>query len=493
MADGQSLGHRVVHTMKWNTIDKILSQALYAVTGIILANLLPREDFGLVGAVLVFQSFATLFCDSGFSYALIQRKHPTQTDYSTVLWFNLGMALILYILLYLGAPLIARCYHNDLRLIPLSRVMFLSFILNAAAVVQTNRLIKRMDVKPVTVSNNLGLFVGSVVGVAMALYGFGAWALVAQGLALAAVKALVLWMWVDWRPSFVFSWTVLRGFMGVGMGVMGSSFLNVLFNNIYSFFIGHRTSFTSLAYYTQGDKWSKMGISSLSSILTQTFLPVLSGLQDNPSGYSAATSRINRTGAFVLFPFTALIILAAEPMFHALFRTKWDGAIVLFQLLMLRGVFTVLCSLYHNYLLALGRSRLMFNCELLRDIVALVAIVLTLPALPLQTDSDPVYGIRIMLYGQLMASALTWVVTLIVAARKSWSNPVRYIMDLLPYAAVAAAVSLPLVLIQFWLSSPWLMLAVQIPAGIALYIVVCRVCGIYVDLSALSTQYDSDN
>ena len=57
---------RTARTLKWNTIDKFASQLLYAVTGVVLANLLSKEDFGLVGAMLVFQSCSSLFVDSGF-------------------------------------------------------------------------------------------------------------------------------------------------------------------------------------------------------------------------------------------------------------------------------------------------------------------------------------------------------------------------------------------------------------------------------------------
>lgn len=125
----------VARTLKWNVIDRVSSQILYAVTGIVLANMLTQEDFGLVTAILVFQAFASLFVDSGFSSALIQRKEPTRLDYSTVLWFNLGVATLLYVVLFFCAPLIAGVFGGDERLIPLSRVMFLTFILNASAIV----------------------------------------------------------------------------------------------------------------------------------------------------------------------------------------------------------------------------------------------------------------------------------------------------------------------------------------------------------------------
>lgn len=150
--------------------------------------------------------------DSGFSYALIQRKRPTRLDYSTVLWFNMAVATALYAILFLAAPLIADCFKGDQRLVPLSRVMFLSFILNASAIVQTNRLMKCMDVRMVAASNSIGLLAGAVVGIWLAFAGYGAWAIVWQTLTLNGVKSLVLWLTSRWRPLWRFSWASLRSF-----------------------------------------------------------------------------------------------------------------------------------------------------------------------------------------------------------------------------------------------------------------------------------------
>ena len=198
---------KVAHTLKWNVIDKVASQLLYALTGLILANMLSPAEFGVVGAILVFQAFASLFVDSGFSYALIQRKSPTDLDYSTVLWFNMGMAGVVYVGLWFAAPWIMTLFKDaPEELVPLSRVMFLTFILNGSAIVQTNRLMKRMDVKMVAVSNSLGLFAGAIVGIGLALLGYGAWALVWQAVAVAAVKSGVLWLTGKWVPMLRFSW-----------------------------------------------------------------------------------------------------------------------------------------------------------------------------------------------------------------------------------------------------------------------------------------------
>lgn len=254
-------------------VDRLSTQVLYALTGIVLANLLSQDDFGIVGAVLVFQAFASLIVDSGFSYALLQRQRPTRLDYSSVLWFNMFAAAVLYIILYLMAPMIAAWFQNDARIVPLSRVMFLSLIVNASMIVQTNRLMKAMDVRMVAVSNFIGLALGGVAGIWSALAGYGAWAIVWQTLVMAVCKAVVLWTSTRWRPLARFSLSSLKSFLGIGSRMMFTSFLNTVFLNIYSFFIGNRVGMASLGYYTQADRWSKMGVTSITQVLTSTFVP----------------------------------------------------------------------------------------------------------------------------------------------------------------------------------------------------------------------------
>lgn len=440
---GEELKFTVARTIKWNVIDRVMSQLLYAVTGVVLANKLTEEDFGLVGAILVFQAFASLFVDSGFSSALIQRKSPTQLDYSTVLWFNIGAACFIYLILFFSAPLIADIFQGDERLIPLSRVMFLSFIINATAIVQTNKLMKKMDVKMVAVSNSLGLFVSAVVGIYMAVTGWGAWAIVWQTLTLAAVKSAVLWATSGWLPSMSFSWSALRSFFNVGSGMMCSSFLNTVFQNVYSFFIGYKVGLAPLGYYTQADKWSKMGIMSLSQVLTASFLPLLSQVQDDPERYARICGKTHRFTSYLLFPAMGLLMVMATPIFHTLFGDKWDASIILFQILLLRGIFTVLSLLYNNYIISLGKSRLLVVTEVIRDTVAVIAIIVTLPYIGISTPANVVEGVEIFLWGQLAAAVVTWIVALWFVIRVTRRPLGAYLSDIAPYFAQTLLFVLP--------------------------------------------------
>lgn len=422
-----SLKQKTARTLKWNAIDRVSSQVLYAVVGVVLANILSPEDFGLVGALLVFQAFAILFVDSGFGAALLQRKEPTERDYSTVFWFNLAVSIVVYFILFFCAPLIADIFQGDKRLIPLSKVMFLTFILNGLSIVQTNRLMKRMDVKQIAVSNVVALVVSGALGVWLALTGHGAWALVWQSVTLAAVKSAWLWITGGWLPTAGFHLDSLKKIWRVGLSVFSSSTLNTLCQNIYSFIIGAFYSLSSLGLYTQADKWSKMGSASISQVLTSSFVPLLSTVQDDGATFRRYVGRINRFTAFILFPVMLGIATLGAPLFHTLFGSKWDAAIILFQILTVRGIFVVLTSLYSNYLLALGYARRLFAIEVAKDVLTLVAILATV-----WFGSVP-----LLVWGQLVAAVVTYAVSLWILCRATGYRAWEMVRDLMPAMLVS--------------------------------------------------------
>lgn len=428
-----SLKLKTARTLKWNLIDRVSTQVLYAVTGIILARELSQEDFGLIGAILVFQTFALLMVEGGLSYGLIQRKAPTDLDYSSALWFNLSAAGIIYVLLFIAAPWIADIFGGDPRLIPLSRVMFLTFILNASEIVQANRFIKQMNVRPIAIANTVSLTAGGTVGVVMAFNGFGAWSLVCQSVTLSAVKTILLWTMSRWRPLINFSLASIRSLFKVSGGMMLTSFLNTLFLNLYSFLIGNRVGLVSLGYYTQGDKWSKVCIMSTGQVLTSSFLPVLSGVQDDPERFNRLTAKMNRMAAYFIFPIFIGLIVEAPWIFNALFGSKWDGAIILFQLLLVRGIFWVFTSLYTHYLVALGHTGTIARLEIVRDGVAIIGLVLTFPVMGISSPEYPTLGIAYMLMGQIAAGIIAWLLTIVYVHRREAASWTALLSGYVPY------------------------------------------------------------
>lgn len=455
-----SLKLRTARTLKWNTIDRVSSQVIYAVVGVVLANLLSKEDFGLVGALLVFQAFGILFVDSGFGSALLQKKTPTRDDYSTVFWFNLFVGVCVYVILFFCAPLIADIFQGDRRLIPLGRVMFLSFILNGLGLVQTTRLMKTMNVKQIAVANMVGLITSGAVGVWLAVTGWGAWALVWQTVTLAFVKSAWLWATGRWWPELRFSRESFKSIFKLGMSVFSSSMLNTFFLYIYSFVIGAWYSLASLGVYTQADKWSKMGSASISQVLTASFVPLLARFQDDGPNFRRYVSKINRFAAFILFPVMAGIAAVGTPLFHTLFGTKWDAAIVLFQILTVRGIFVVLISLYNNYLFALGHARKLVAVEVIKDSMVMVAILATVWS----------GSLSLLVWGQLIASALTYIIVLVIVSHATGVGVRKMLADLLPFAAAALLMAAVCLGVGEMLPSAVLQLLLMMLTGIVVYV-----------------------
>ncbi|MDE7441961.1 MAG: lipopolysaccharide biosynthesis protein [Muribaculaceae bacterium] len=456
---------KTARSIKWNTIDRVSTQLLYAVVGIVLANLLSERDFGLVGLLLGFQAFANLFVDSGFGTALLQKKGPTERDYSTVFWFNLTVSTVIYVILFFCAPLIAHAFHDEQILIPLSRVLFLTFVINALSIVQTNRLMKRMDVKMLAVANTLGLVISGVVGVWMALAGWGVWALVWQYVALGTVKTAWLWITGKWWPRGGFSWESLRQIYRVGLSVFSSSMLNTVCLQIYTFVIG-ALNFTLLGVYTQADKWSKMSSASVSQILTATFVPLLSGVQDDRPTFLRYMQRVNRFTAFLLFPVMFGLAAIGAPLFHTLFGHKWDAAIPIFQILTLRGIFIVMISLYNNFILSIGAARQLFAVELVKDALIFIAILSTMWS----------GNLTLIVWGQFAASAITYFIVLRMASRITGYPPLRMLSDLLPSLGVAAAMAALCLFMINIPAPPAVRLVATIAVGAVAYILVAKVC-----------------
>ena len=458
------LKRKTARTLKWNTVDRVATQVLYGLSGIVLANLLSKEDFGLVGVLAVFQAFAILFVDSGFGSALLQKKDPDEDDYSTVFWFNLGVSVAVYALLFICAPWIARFFGAP-QLTSMSRVIFLTFVLTGLGIVQTNRLMKRMDVKQIAVADLFALSVSALLGIALAYAGFGAWAIVWQSVVLAGLKSGWLWLTGGWTPRAVFSRRSLRDIRHIGLSVFISQFFNTLFLNIYQFVIGKWYSLTLLANYSQADKWSKMGSASLSQIFTASFVPVLARAQDDPEAYHRYMRRIDRFTALLTFPALILLAACAESIFHFLFGTKWDAAIPLFRILCVRGIGTVFISLYSNFMMTLGHGRRIVAVEVVKDVSTAIALAATVFTMSLEA----------LVWGQLAATAATWIIAGVIAARATGYGAGRLAADMAPFALAAAVaavaawvVPVPQGDVSHWLNLPSLAaLAVQGCAGAA--------------------------
>lgn len=453
-----NLKSKTISSLLWNTIDKVFAQISYAVTGIVLANLLSVEDFGLIGIILAFAAFANIFIDSGFSVALIQKKEITSKDYSTIFLFNLGVSISLYVLLFLAAPSIADFY-GDTRLVALSRVLFFNIILLSLGLVQTSMLMRSMKMRQLTIANIISLTVSGALALFLAFSGYGVWALVIQTLSLSLCRSIVLWIGSRWRPEPVFCKASFRSIFAVGSHVLMSSFINTFFQNIYSLIIGTWYSLKELGYYTQADKWSKMGVMGMSQIIGFSLFPALSSIQQDEERMRRVFGKMNRMTSYLAFPLFIGLVVVAQPLFQLFFGSKWDASILLFQLLTAKGIFFIFTSLLNNYIMATGKTRLIFFLEITKDVLALIAILLTVNI-----------GITALVIGQVVVGVIHYAITAWVTDRHTGYQVQSQLKDMFPYFSLSLLFAIPLLLIQVVIDNHALLLGAQFLIGAGLYI-----------------------
>lgn len=338
------------------------------VTNIVLARLLTPDDFGTIGMLLLFLAIANTFVDSGFGSALIQKKDATQTDFSTVFYINLGLSLVVYAILFFGAPWVARFYDVDI-LRPLLRAQGLVLILHAFSIIQTAILRKKMDFCKLSICNLIGNIVGSIVGIGAALMDYGVWSLVIRTLTVGLVTSLLLWFIGNWKPLLVFSKQSFKELFGFGGFMLLSSLLASFANNVQTLIIGKFFQQGTLGHYTQARQLRSIASDSISSVITQVLYPDFSNNQNDDKTLSSRLDFSVLTISFLTVAIMATCIVIAKPLILLLYGEKWIDCVPYFQLLCVGGCFVSLQDVNINLVAAKGKSKTLFFCNLCKIVV----------------------------------------------------------------------------------------------------------------------------
>ncbi len=227
----ESLKNKTVKGTIWSSVERFSVQGIQFIVMIIMARILTPADYGLVGMLAIFIAISQSLIDSGFSQALIRKQDRTEIDNSTVFYFNIGVGVVLYFLLFFSAPLIARFY-NEPQLIPITRIIGLSLIFNSLAVVQRALLTINLDFKTQAKASFVGAILSGALGITMAYTGFGVWAIVWQQISNLAVVTILLWILSHWKPICAYSWKSFKELFGFGSKLLASGLLDTIFKNI---------------------------------------------------------------------------------------------------------------------------------------------------------------------------------------------------------------------------------------------------------------------
>lgn len=427
-----SLKKKAVASSMWASVQQFGRMGISFVANLVMARLLTPEDYGAVGMLMVFVSLSMIFIDSGFGNALIQKPNPTEEDYSTIFFFNLMVAVVLYFVLYVTAPAISRFYDMDI-LTDMLRVLGLILIINAFSLIQNCRLRKQLNFKVLTISFLTGQTVGAGVGIFMAYKGYGVWSLVMYDILDALIKTLMLWIQCKWKPKFVFRLSSLKELFRFGGFLLANGILMTLRRNVLAIVLGKLYSAKELGMYTQAKKVEHVPVHSISTIIGHVTFPVYSKLQDNTKHLRNVQQRSFNYIAFLSIPLLVLLMVVAEPLVLVLFTDKWVESVPYLQILCFAGIFYSLQEVNGNIVNAMGQSKLFFKWSIVKTATLFLLIFIG--------SFFGIYGLMISFVSQYM---LTYFINAVLATKYTGYSLWMQLKDLVPMfmvSAVAAVVS----------------------------------------------------
>ena len=397
MAD--NLKQKAASGVAWTSIQKFAGMGVSFIAGIILARLLTPEDYGCIGMLSIFMLLAGAFVDGGFASALIQKKRPTQEDYSTIFFFNLGMSLLMYVILFACAPAIARFYKMPI-LSSVLRVQGLVLIINALSLIQSNQLRKQFKFKKIAIVTLITSIVSFSVTIIMAYKGFGVWSLVVMNLLTAFIPAVVYWVTNKWFPLWVFSKASFKELFSFGIFMFLTTIITRICNNIQGLLIGRFYNPATMGYYSKAKSTEEMASTSLSSVIDQVAYPLYSEYQSDKPMLINVIKKLTLSIAYVTFPMMLLLILLAKPVFVLLYSERWLDSVPYFQILCIAGIAICLQGVNYQAIAAIGKSNAMFSWTLVKRAIGLALIVGGLAA----------FGMKGLLVGMVLQSWLIYLI-----------------------------------------------------------------------------------
>lgn len=372
----ESIENKTVQSMAWSTVDKIGTLSLSFLTNLILARILLPEDFGSIAMLNVFIAVADIIVHGGFGVALIQNKKISKLDCSSVFYCNLGIAVVLYSLLFLLAPYIADFY--DLQLLsPLLRAQALILIINSFSTVQLSLLKRELRFKELALRNIASAIIGLALGLIGALLGLGPWSLVVCSLSGGIVGIILLWRASNWRPSWEFSIDSVRRLFGFGGLLMLSSIISTIYDNIQSLIIGKFFTSVDLGYINQAKKLQGVPAGAISSIVSQVTLPIFSSIQDDNNSLKDALKKNIATIQYINMPLMMLLIIIAEPLINILYGARWVASVPYLQILCVSQLINVINPLNLNIICAKGKGNTYLYIQCLKFITAIGIVLIS--------------------------------------------------------------------------------------------------------------------
>ena len=477
----QGLKDKTIKGVGWSAVDNVASYFVSFLVSIVLARLLSPDDYGLLGLIGIFTAISATITTSGFGNALIRKKGATEDDYNTVFIFNLVVSIVLYGVLFLCAPAIARFFNRD-ELVALTRVSSLSIIVGALALTQRVQLTKRIDFKTQTKITLIAAISSGIIGIVMAVCGFGVWSLVAQNLTKSLIDMVCLWMFNHWIPRFYFSKASFKELFGYSWKILLSRLLNTTWKELYQVVVGKFYTPATLGQYTRAKGFAQLFSSNLTEVVQRVTFPVLSEIQDDKTRMVAAYRKMIKTTMFVTAICMFSVGAVAQPLIYCLIGSKWHEASTYLPFICVSMSLYPLNAINLNMLQVQGRSDVFLILEIVKKVIGLAPLTVCI-----------LLGIKWMLIVNIFVVIIGFFLNSYYTGKDLGYTSWMQLKDVAPFYGIAIVVALSVYFFKYLPVSHFIVLPIQIIVGTAVVLLVCKATHLeeYNDVKEMASTYIS--
>jgi len=298
----------------------------------VLARLMGPKEFGLVGMATAVIGVLNLFRDFGLSTASVQRVNVTDEQISTLFWINMLVGAILGLLSIALAPFIAMFYHEP-RVLWVTVVLALGFVLNAAGVQHSAILQRQMRFTTLAIIDTSSLLVSTALGIGMALKGYGYWAIVGMTLMSPLVGSVCLWLSTAWVPGRPRRRVGIGSMLRFGVTLTLNGLVVYVAYNLEKVLLGRYWGANALGIYGRAYQLSNVPTDNLNSSVGGVAFSALSRLQHDPQRLKRYFLRAYSLVLALTVPTTIVCALFANDAIVVLLGPKWAEAAPVFRLL----------------------------------------------------------------------------------------------------------------------------------------------------------------
>ena len=367
------LKEKTAKGLLWGALNSGSTQLLNLIFGIFLGRLITPAEYGIVGVLSIFTLIAGNLQSSGFTQVLVNLKAPRNEDYTAVFWFNTLTSFVLYALLFLSAPLIARFFHQPC-LVEVSRFVFLSFVISSFGIAHNAYMTKNMMNRELAIIGAIALLCSGGVATFLAFYGFSYWSLAWQQIIYITVLNIGRYYYTPWRPSWHFTFEPVRKMFGFSVKILITNIINTLSNNILTLLFGRLYPIKAVGDYSQAYKWNTMASAFVANAVGQVAQPVLASVKEEQGRSVRVFRKMLRFTAFLSFPAMFGLAIISNEFILLTIGKRWIDAVPLLQMLCIGGAFVPFYTLYQNVAISNGRSDIYMFCNIAQIVLQLVII-----------------------------------------------------------------------------------------------------------------------